>query len=77
MLVKVVDVDFQNTVIPYFHRAPLIRRTKHIMALDGIRRQIFFEGGVFRVFGMDSNNWNFDSSVKTRTCRSFFFGFFV
>jgi hypothetical protein len=27
-------------------------------------RQVFFEGGVFRVFGRDSNNCNFDSSVK-------------
>jgi hypothetical protein len=31
---KVVDVDFQSTVIPYFHRMPLKRETKH-MALDG------------------------------------------
>jgi hypothetical protein len=23
ILVKVVDIDFQNTVIPYFHRMPL------------------------------------------------------
>jgi hypothetical protein len=31
---KVVDIDFQNTVIPYFRRAPPKRKTKH-MALDG------------------------------------------
>jgi hypothetical protein len=35
VLMKVVDVDFQNTVIPYFHRPPLKRKTKH-MALDGM-----------------------------------------
>jgi hypothetical protein len=35
ILMKVVDIDFQNTVIPYFHRMPLKRKTKH-MALDGI-----------------------------------------
>jgi hypothetical protein len=34
ILMKVVDIDFQNTVIPYFHRMPLKRKTKH-MALDG------------------------------------------
>ena len=36
ILLKVVDIDFQNTVIPYCHRAPLKRKTKHIMALDAI-----------------------------------------
>jgi hypothetical protein len=37
ILLKVVDVDFQNTVIPYFYRTPLKRKTKHKhMALDGI-----------------------------------------
>jgi hypothetical protein len=36
ILMKVVDIDFQNTVIPYFHRMPLKRKTKH-MALDGSR----------------------------------------
>ena len=34
ILVKVVDVDFQKTLIPYFHRTPLRKKTKH-MALDG------------------------------------------
>jgi hypothetical protein len=34
ILMKVVDIDFQNTVIPYFRRAPPKRKTKH-MALDG------------------------------------------
>jgi hypothetical protein len=29
------------------------------------RRRFFFAGGLFRVFGRDSNNCNFDSSVKS------------
>jgi hypothetical protein len=37
-IMKVVDIDFQNTVVPYFHRMPLKRKTKH-MALDGILSQ--------------------------------------
>jgi hypothetical protein len=37
-LMKVVDIDFQNTVIPYFHRMPLKRKTEH-MALDSVLSQ--------------------------------------
>ena len=40
ILMKVVDIDFQNTVIPYFHRMPLKRKTKH-MALDGTVQELY------------------------------------
>ena len=38
------------------------------------RRRFFFAGGLFRVFGRDSNNCNFDSSVINTNVPQFFFG---